>query len=263
VRAVWRPATPHLPALRPSASPSFGPGNGIFRAETGGGFQAQNAGERPEWPEFGSQTATRLANRPKLRGFLLARKRRRFARTVWWGMQGSNLQPLSCEEVDATKHFNKLQLRLGELGLRRRRKACERGSEDGVGVDRATGRLVELRQRERRLQFEAPRLQGLRDGDSGAFSLRARLPSRHGHGERSFIGPRTRRANDNWARIGDDVAAEPSRLGGQIALGLLADDGVEGRFGEGASGAKTRPSGTTANTLPARRRRQGFVERSS
>ena len=43
-----------------SASPSRGPGNGILWAETGGRFQPQNAGERPE---FGSQTATRLTNR--------------------------------------------------------------------------------------------------------------------------------------------------------------------------------------------------------
>ena len=35
-----------------SASPSRGPGNGILRAETGGRFQAQNAGERSE---FGPQ----------------------------------------------------------------------------------------------------------------------------------------------------------------------------------------------------------------
>ena len=42
-----------------------------MRAETGGGFQAQNAGERPE---FCSQTALRLANRPKLREFLWTRK---------------------------------------------------------------------------------------------------------------------------------------------------------------------------------------------
>ena len=70
-----------------SASPSRGPGNGILWAETGGRFQPQNAGERPE---FGSQTATRLTNRPELRGFLPARKPRRFACTVWWGMQESN-----------------------------------------------------------------------------------------------------------------------------------------------------------------------------
>ena len=31
-----------------SASPSLGPGNGILRNETGGGFEAQNAGERPD-----------------------------------------------------------------------------------------------------------------------------------------------------------------------------------------------------------------------
>jgi len=61
-----------------SASPSLGPGTGILRAETGGGFQAQNAGERPE---FCSQTALRLANRPKLREFLWIRKPRRFAET--------------------------------------------------------------------------------------------------------------------------------------------------------------------------------------
>ena len=46
------------------ASPSRGPGNGILPAETGGRIQAQNTGERSE---FGSQTATRLANRPKLK----------------------------------------------------------------------------------------------------------------------------------------------------------------------------------------------------
>src|SRR5271165_4817869 len=60
------------------ASPSRGPGNGILRAETGGRIQVPNAGE---WSEFGSQTATRLDNRPKLRGFLPTRKPRRFAGT--------------------------------------------------------------------------------------------------------------------------------------------------------------------------------------
>ena len=70
-----------------SASPSRGPGNGILWAETGGRFQAQNAGERPE---FGSQTANCLTNRPKLRGFLSTRKPRRFAGTAWWGMQELN-----------------------------------------------------------------------------------------------------------------------------------------------------------------------------
>ena len=58
------------------ASPSRGPGNGILRAETGGRIQARTAGERSE---FGSQTATRLANRPKLRGLLPTWKPRRFA----------------------------------------------------------------------------------------------------------------------------------------------------------------------------------------
>src|SRR5271166_6472722 len=65
-------------------SPSRGAGNGILWAETGGRFQPQNAGERPE---FGSQTATRLTNRPELRGFLSTRKPRRFARTAWWRTQ--------------------------------------------------------------------------------------------------------------------------------------------------------------------------------
>ena len=67
-----------------SASPSRGPGNGILWAETGGRIQVPNAGERSE---FGSQTATRLTNRPKLRGFLQTRKPRRFAGTVWWRTQ--------------------------------------------------------------------------------------------------------------------------------------------------------------------------------
>ena len=68
------------------ASPSRGPGNGILRAETGGRIQARTAGERSE---FGSQTATRLANRPKIRGLLPTRKPRRFARTGWWRTQSS------------------------------------------------------------------------------------------------------------------------------------------------------------------------------
>ena len=49
----------------------------------GGLFQAQNAGEQSE---FGSQTTLRLTNPPELRGFLPARKPRRFACTAWWGM---------------------------------------------------------------------------------------------------------------------------------------------------------------------------------
>ena len=49
-----------------SASPSRGPGNGILWAETGGRFQPQNAGERPE---FGSQTATRPLTDRNCEGF--------------------------------------------------------------------------------------------------------------------------------------------------------------------------------------------------
>ena len=50
------------------------------------------------------------------------------------------------------------RLRLGDLGhFRGRRKAFERGREDGVGIGGAAGRLIELRQRERRAQFETAR----------------------------------------------------------------------------------------------------------
>ena len=79
-----------------SASPSRGPGNGILWAETGGRFQPQNAGERPE---FGSQTATRLTNRPELRGFPSTRKPRRFAGTAWWRTQSrrTGLRPFCCQ----------------------------------------------------------------------------------------------------------------------------------------------------------------------
>ena len=60
------------------------------------------------------------------------------------------------------------RLRLGDLGhFRRRRKAFERGREDGVGFGGAAGRLVELGERKRRAQFEAARALLLRDGDGG------------------------------------------------------------------------------------------------
>jgi|SRR5271157_1194234 len=62
-RAPRPPCRPRSSAPA-SASPSCGPGNGVLRAETGGRFQAQSAGERPE---FGSQTATRLFARLGLR----------------------------------------------------------------------------------------------------------------------------------------------------------------------------------------------------
>src|SRR5271167_4915729 len=64
-----------------------GPGNGILRAETGGLFQAQNAGEQSE---FGSQTTLRLTNPPELRGFLSTRKPPRFVGTAWWSGGDSN-----------------------------------------------------------------------------------------------------------------------------------------------------------------------------
>ena len=73
-------------------------------------------------------------------------------------------------------HFSQRGLRqpreqrvtLGDFGhFRRRRKAFERGREDGVGVGGAAGRLVEFRERERRAQFEAARALLLRDSDRG------------------------------------------------------------------------------------------------
>ena len=64
------------------------------------------------------------------------------------------------------------RLRLGDLGhFRRRRKAFERRREDGVGLDGAAGRLIELGERQRRAQFEAARALLLRDGDGGQESF--------------------------------------------------------------------------------------------
>ncbi len=60
------------------------------------------------------------------------------------------------------------RLRLGDLWhFRRRRKAFERGREDGVGFGGAGGRLIELGERKRRAQFETARALLLRDGDGG------------------------------------------------------------------------------------------------
>ena len=81
LRAQFGKGEPAAPA-----SPSRGPGNGILRAETGGLFQAQNAGEQSE---FGSQTTLRLTNPPELRGFLSTRKPPRFVGTAWWRTQSS------------------------------------------------------------------------------------------------------------------------------------------------------------------------------
>ena len=60
------------------------------------------------------------------------------------------------------------RLRLGDLRhFRRRRKAFERGREDGVRFGGAAGRLIELGERERGAQFKAARGLLLRDGDGG------------------------------------------------------------------------------------------------
>jgi hypothetical protein len=64
------------------------------------------------------------------------------------------------------------RLRLGNLGhFRCRRKALERRREDCVGVGGAGGRLVKLRKRHRRAQFEAARALLVGDGDGSQESL--------------------------------------------------------------------------------------------
>ena len=74
------------------------------------------------------------------------------------------------------------RLRLGDFGhLRRRRKAIERGAENGVGLDGAMGGLVEFGERERGAQFEAAGLLGLRDRDGGEDR-----PLPRGRGQRGF-----------------------------------------------------------------------------
>ena len=52
-------------------------------------------------------------------------------------------------------------------GSERWREAFERWREDGVGVGRAARRLVELRKRQRRTQFEAARPLLFCDADGG------------------------------------------------------------------------------------------------
>ena len=75
LRAQFGKGEPAAPA-----SSSRGPGNGILRAETGGLFQAHNAGEQSE---FGSQTTLRLTNPPELQGFCLP-ETAPVCRTAWW-----------------------------------------------------------------------------------------------------------------------------------------------------------------------------------
>jgi hypothetical protein len=59
-------------------------------------------------------------------------------------------------------------MRFGDLGhFGPRRKAFERRREDGVGVGRATGRLVELGEGKGRAQFETARPLTLSNGDGG------------------------------------------------------------------------------------------------
>ena len=91
------------------ASPSRGPGNGILRAETGGLFQAQNAGEQSE---FGSQTTLRLTNPPELRGFLSTRKPPRFG-----------------DQTDGHRSLASLQNEAARRGFRARNDLSQRMSK--------------------------------------------------------------------------------------------------------------------------------------
>ena len=79
---------------------------------------------------------------------------------------------IHASRVSARLDSHQQRLRLGDLRhFRRRRKAFERGREDGVGFGGAAGRLIELGQRKRRAQFEAARALLLRDGDGGQESV--------------------------------------------------------------------------------------------
>ena len=86
-------------------------------------------------------------------------------------MQFGQSLPPRCFGLDLIgfRQRSEQRVRLLKLGhLRRRRKAIECGREDGVGVGRACGRLIELRERKRCAQFEAARLLHSSDFD-GAF----------------------------------------------------------------------------------------------
>ena len=64
--------------------------------------------------------------------------------------------------------YREERLRFHDLGkLRRRRKAAERGREDGMGGGGAVCTLIKLRQCQRRAEFEAPGLLPLRHRDGG------------------------------------------------------------------------------------------------
>ena len=64
------------------------------------------------------------------------------------------------------------RLRLGDhRHLRRRRKAFERGREDSVCFDETAGRLIELGERKRREQLEAPGALLFRDSEGGFESV--------------------------------------------------------------------------------------------
>ena len=94
------------------------------------------------------------------------------------------------------RHFRRRR----DLGhFRGRRKAYERRREDGVGIEWAAGRLIELGQRQCGAQFEAARGLLLRDGDGGQ--------------ERCF-----RRRGIGGVAFEQGVAARPMQFGFECAI---------------------------------------------
>ena len=78
--------------------------------------------------------------------------------------------PLRHIGLDLIRLIKRRQQRLRLCDFRhfwRRRKAFERGRENGVGVDGARSRLVELGERQRGAQFKTARGLLLCDGDRG------------------------------------------------------------------------------------------------
>jgi hypothetical protein len=90
------------------------------------------------------------------------------------------------------------RLRLGDLReFRRRRKAFERWCQNRMRVGGTVDRLIKLRQRQRRLEFEAFGFLLLRNGDSGveSFLRRALIKSgRESGGEPRWASCRTARS---------------------------------------------------------------------
>ena len=125
LRAANPPCRHGTRSASASASPSRAPGNGILRAETGGRIQAQNAGERRE---FGSQTAIRLANRPKLRGFC-----RPLNRVGLLGLDGGGCR----DRTDGHRSLASLQNEAARRGFSARNDLSQRMSKSLAGKTKA------------------------------------------------------------------------------------------------------------------------------